>query len=207
MNQQGPSTPQRINAYPVGQQPGGVVVVGQPMQQQQQQQQMINRPLQQNPNTAPVFNNVSLTKKSISTSYRVKILIFDIKLILKRSFSPHTPSSQPQSQIARTPIQLMQQQTQAISGNPQLNSPIAAGQMMSQQQTNDSMRKRQQHHMSASAQASPHSGANSTMIMTGAVAGAVASSQQNQMDMMARTQNRIMYIYIYTHREREIDRH
>jgi hypothetical protein len=66
MNQQGPSTPQRINTYPVGQQPGGVVVVGQPMQQQQQQQQqMINRPLQQNPNNAPVFNNVSLKNSSL----------------------------------------------------------------------------------------------------------------------------------------------
>ena len=50
MNQQGPSTPQRL-AYP-----------GQPVQQQQQQQQSVpvntNRPLQQNPNAQAVFNNV-----------------------------------------------------------------------------------------------------------------------------------------------------
>ena len=59
MNQQGPTTPQRINAYPVlAQQQQGNVMVGGPSQQSTiQQQQAMSRPLQPNPNNAAVFNN------------------------------------------------------------------------------------------------------------------------------------------------------
>jgi len=186
MNPQGPTTPQRLNSYPIltpqqqQQQQAIMVGVPQPQQQastqQQQQQQPLNRPLQQNPNNAAVFNN-------------------------NRSYSPHTPSNmQPQQiiqqhQIARTPIQLMQQQTQAISNTQQqtsqmLNSPSASGAIMVNANTPDLMRKRQQQqqHGSNMSTNSPHSAS----VTHSALMASQQQQQQQHMEALSRTQNRII---------------
>lgn len=122
-----------------------------------------------------------------------------------RSYSPHTPSSvivvgpQPNQQIVRTPIQMMQQQTQSLampvqvmqqqqqpSGQIVVNSPgINSGALNSPSQ--DSLRKR---HASTISSMTNHSAPISNSSVGSANSAAAIAVQNQQLEVLNRTQNK-----------------
>jgi hypothetical protein len=115
----------------------------------------------------------------------------------QRSYSPHTPSTvvaQPNAQMSRTPIQMMQQQTQSISmpGSqaPGINSPVQQGQQpLSTSASQESIRKRQ-HATTISNMGSQHASSMANSSVGSATSAAAIAIQNQQLEALNRTQNK-----------------